>query len=88
MLHIWWAWIAAALVFGILEVLAPSFIFLGFALSALALGLWIWVIGTTLSPALLIAIFALLALVAWLGLRALFKLPKGQVKTFDHDIND
>ena len=37
---------------------------------------------------LLLLIFAVLSLVAWLGLRRVFALPHGQVKTFDHDINE
>ena len=34
LLSIWWIWLAAALVLAILEVLAPGFIFLGFAIGA------------------------------------------------------
>ena len=33
-------------------------------------------------------VFAVLSLAAWLILRRVFALPKGQVKTFDTDIND
>jgi hypothetical protein len=36
----------------------------------------------------LLLVFSGLSLVAWLVLRRSFKGPKGQVKTFDHDIND
>ena len=33
---VWWAWLALALLFGIAEVLLPGFVFLGFAIGALA----------------------------------------------------
>ena len=36
---IWWVWLCAALVLGILEVLVPGFVFLGFAIGALAVSL-------------------------------------------------
>lgn len=84
----WWLWIAAALILGILEVLAPGYVFLGFALGALAVGLVLMNTGLGLSLPVLLLIFAALSLIAWLGLRHFFALPKGQVKTFDTDIND
>ncbi|WP_146346881.1 NfeD family protein [Phaeobacter marinintestinus] len=86
--NLWWVWIAAALVLGILEVLAPGFVFLGFAFGALAVGLLLLNTGFGLSLSVLLLIFAALSLVAWLAMRRFFALPKGQVKTFDSDIND
>lgn len=85
---LWWVWLAAALVFGILEVLTPGFIFLGFAIGALAVSLLIANLGLALSLPLLLLIFAGLSLIAWLILRHFFALPKGQVKRFKDDIND
>lgn len=86
---IWWVWLAAALVLAILEVLVPGFVFLGFALGSLAVGLLLLLgIGATLSLPILLLIFAALSLVAWLVLRRLFALPTGQVKIIDKDIND
>ncbi|MFV1498227.1 hypothetical protein VWY34_16290 [Phaeobacter sp. JH20_02] len=43
--------------------------------------------GSITLPVLLL-IYATLSLIAWLVLRHFFKGPKGQVKHFDHDIND
>ena len=37
---------------------------------------------------MILLVFAALSLLAWLVLRRLFSLPKGQVKHFDRDIND
>lgn len=85
---IWWAWLAAALVLGILEVLAPGFIFLGFAIGALAVALILLNTGFTFTLPPLLFIFAALSLITWLILRRIFALPKGQVKTFHEDIND
>jgi len=86
---IWWVWMAAALVLAILEVLAPGFVFLGFALGSLAVGLLLLLgIGATLSLPILLLIFAALSLLAWLVLRRLFALTTGQVKIIDKDIND
>ena len=85
----WWVWLAFALALGILELLLPGFIFLGFSIGALAVAILLFLDGGLVSslPALLL-IFAILSLAAWLALRRIFSLPKGQVKTFDHDIND
>ncbi|MFY0309185.1 NfeD family protein [Leisingera sp. D0M16] len=85
---LWWVWGAAALVLGILEILVPGFVFLGFAIGAAAVALLLLVSGGSWGLPLLLLIFAGLSLAAWLLLKRLFALPKGQVKTFDHDIND
>lgn len=85
---LWWVWAAAALALGILEILAPGFVFLGFAIGAAGVGaLLLFGLGGIGLPPLLF-IFAILSLVAWLVMKRLFALPRGQVKTFDHDIND
>lgn len=87
-LTLWWAWLAAALVLAILEVLVPGFVFLGFAIGAAIMGLLLLMPISLGTPALIMLIFAALSLVAWLLLKRVFALPTGQVKTFDHDIND
>ena len=87
-LTVWWVWIAAALALAILEVLAPGFVFLGFAIGAALTGLALIGPLALLAPAKVILIFAVLSLLAWLALRRFFALPGRDVKTFDHDIND
>ena len=84
----WWIWLAGALVLAILEIVLPGFIFLGFAIGAATTGVLLLIPGLTQSMPILLLIFAVLSLVAWLGLRRMFALPTGQVKSFDHDIND
>lgn len=84
----WWVWLAGALVLAILEVLAPGFVFLGFAVAAAIVGLMLLGPAALLSVPVLLLLFAALSLVTWLLLRRFFALPKGQVKTFHHDINE
>ena len=88
MLSLWWVWGAAALVLGILEVLVPGFVFLGFAIGAFLVAMLLLNLGLVLSLPLLLLIFAALSLVAWLILRQIFALPRGQVKRFHDDVND
>ena len=89
----WWVWAVAGLVLAILEVVVPGWIFLGFALGAGATALLLAAGGPLGAPmagsiAILLVVFAVLSLVAWIVLRKLFGLRGGSVKTFDHDINE
>ncbi len=84
----WWVWASAALGLAVLEVLLPGFLFLGFAIGAGVLALLLLGLGAFATLPALLLIFAVLSLVAWLGLRRMFTLPGTQVKTFDRDIND
>lgn len=88
LLQQWWVWISASLVLAILEVVIPGYLFLGFAIGALVLGI---LVALGLSPAgiaAIIAVFAVLSLLAYIGLRMTFKLNRGQVKIWDRDINE
>jgi membrane protein implicated in regulation of membrane protease activity len=83
---VWWVWVAGALVLGILEMVIPAYIFLGFAMGALAVGLLLALFSLTGPWAFVL--FAVFSLLAYVALRLAFGLPHGQVKTFDRDIND
>ena len=85
---LWWVWMAGALALAILETLLPGFIFLGFAIGAFGVSLILLTTFFSFGLPALLLIFAGLSLVAWLLLRRFFALPKGQVKTFEGDIND
>lgn len=85
---LWWVWAAAALVLGIAEVMLPGFIFLGFAIGAFLVSMLLLNTGLALTLPPLLLIFAGLSLVAWLILRSVFSLPKGQVQRFHDDVND
>lgn len=84
----WWIWMVAGAVLAILEVLIPGFILLGFAIGAGLTGLLLWldVLGGSLGILLLVCGFA--SLIAWLALRRLVGVRRGQVKVWDRDIND
>ena len=90
---VWWAWLVAALALGILEIFAPGFIFLGFAAGAAVTGLLLavggplagWMAG---SLPMTLLVFAVLSLVAWVALRRVVGVRKGQVKVWDRDINE
>ncbi|NKX45267.1 NfeD family protein [Roseicyclus persicicus] len=89
----WWVWGAAAVVLAIGEVILPGFVLLGFAAGAAVVALLllvggplaVWLAG---SWPLLALVFAVVSLVAWLVLRRWAGVYRGQVRTFDRDIND
>jgi len=83
-----WAWLSAALLLATLEVLVPGYVFLGFAIGALAVGLILTVQIPLGGLALILVVFAVLSLLAYLGLRRIFGLKTGSVKIWDRDIND
>lgn len=83
----WWAWVILGFALGILEVLVPGFIFLGFAIGAVVTGVVVG-IGLPIGHAALFLVFALTSLVAWIVLRRVVGVRQGQVKIWDRDIND
>jgi len=86
----WVLWMIAAVALAILEVFAPSFIFLGFAIGAAVMGLILLVGGSVLSLSLPMTflVFAVVSLLSWVALRQLLGVRKGQVKVWEKDIND
>ncbi len=85
--QIWWVWAAAALALAIFEMLAPGYIFLGFAIGAAVVAVLLWA-GASFSLPWLLVIMAGVALLSWLVLRQVFGIRKGQVKIIRHDINE
>ena len=86
--HSWWVWAAAGVTLAILEVLAPGFTFLGFAIGASALAFVLLLTPYVPSVPVLLILFGVLSIVAWLVLRHFFKPPTGQRTIIEHDIND
>jgi len=84
----WCVWVVGGVVLAVLEILAPAFVLLGFAVGALITGglLAFGVLGTSLP--VLVLVFAVISLVAWVALRKVFGLRHGQVKIWKKDIND
>jgi len=85
---IWWVWIVAGFALGVLEIILPGYIFVGFAIGAVVVGagLGLSVLGGSLP--LLLLVFAVVSLVAWVLLRRTLGVRSGQVKLWDRDIND
>ena len=88
MWNVWWVWIVAGFALGVLEILAPGYIFLGFAMGAVLTGvlLGFGILGGSLPLVLLI--LAVLSLVTWLIWRGMVGVTEGQAKIWHKDIND
>jgi membrane protein implicated in regulation of membrane protease activity len=93
MAGVWWVWVSAGVVLGIIETIVPGFFFLGFSSGAIITGIVLlaggpfaaWLAG---SVAYTFLFFALVSLVAWLALRRIAGVRKGQLKVWDRDINE
>jgi membrane protein implicated in regulation of membrane protease activity len=87
---LWWVWMVGALLLAILEVVAPAQIFLGFAVGAAGVGLalLLGIPGLAGSVPAMLLLFAIVSLVAWLVIRRAVGVRKGQIKVFEHDINE
>ena len=85
-LGVWWVWMALAIVLGLIELLTPGFIFLGFAVGAAATGLLL-LTPIDLGLPVLLVVFAALSLTAWLLLRRLFKPADDQTRIIHEDVN-
>ena len=83
----WWAWVILGFALGVLEVIVPGFIFLGFAVGAILTGVIVG-LGITAGATALLLIFAVTSVVSWIVLRRLVGVRQGQVKVWDRDIND
>lgn len=88
MMHVWWVWVVAGFGLGVLEVIVPGFIFLGFAIGAVLTGVLIAVGVLNGGPALLVLVFAVVSVAAWAVLRRAVGVREGQVKIWHKDIND
>ncbi len=84
----WWVWMSAALAMATLEVIVPGYIFLGFAAGAFFVGAMLLIGITGMSLPVMLVIFAVLSLIAFLAMRKVFGLKTGQVKIWDRDINE
>lgn len=83
----WWFWLSAAVVFGIVEVLAPFFVFLGFSIGAVVVGVLL-ALGVTMTPAWSLVVFAVMSLVGYGVLRVALGKTRGDVRVVEKDINE
>ena len=84
---VWWVWVVFGVALAVLEVLVPGFVFLGFAISAVMVGVLVAVGLIGGNVPVLVLVFAVLALAAFVVLRRVVGVTKGQVKVWDKDIN-
>ena len=73
MVGIWWVWLSAAIALAVLEVLAPGFIFIGFAIGALIMTAVVALFPAAMMAPAALALFTGLSLVAWIVLKRVFK---------------
>jgi membrane protein implicated in regulation of membrane protease activity len=83
-----WVWIAGGIVLGLLEMLAPGFYLLAFAVGAVLTGglIWLGLLGQSLP--LMLFVTAAAAVVVWLVARRLAGVRAGQTRIWDRDINE
>ena len=84
--ELWWAWVVFGVALAVLEVLVPGFIFLGFAVGAVLVGVLVGLGLLGGSVPVLALVFAVLSLGAWIMLRRVVGVKEGQVKVWDKDI--
>ena len=75
----WWAWVAFGIVLMLLELMMPSYLFLGFGFGAIVTGITL-ALGITMSAQYLMLLFAIASLISWVLLRQVFKFAKGKFK--------
>ena len=85
---VWWVWVVAGFALGVVEVLVPGFIFLGFAIGAVITGVLVGIGLLGANVAVLVLVFALASLGAWFVLQRMFGARGGEVKLWDKDINE
>lgn len=83
----WWAWICIGIVLVMLELMLPSYFFLGFGIGAVLTGL-VLLTGMTLTVQSVFLTFSILSFISWIVVRRAFRHPNSDAKTFDRDIND
>ena len=88
LLSTWWVWAVAGVALAALEVIIPVFIFLGFAIGAVATGALVLVGALGANVALTVLAFAVLSLVGFLAVRRFVGVTKHQKKVWTKDIND
>ena len=84
----WWAWITLGLILGILEMLIPLYVFLGFAGGAVLTGLLKWAGLFDQSLPWTLVVFALLSVACAIALRLTLGAPTRQAKVWKSDVND
>lgn len=88
LLSVWWVWVVLGVALGVLEVMIPGFIFLGFAIGAGVTGILVALGVLAGNVALTVLVFAVLSVASFLALRRVVGVTKSQKKVWTKDIND
>jgi membrane protein implicated in regulation of membrane protease activity len=84
---LWWVWVAVAIVLGVLEVIAPAFVFLGFSAGAFGTAVLV-LLGVDFGIGGTLLVFAVLSAAAYGALRLWLGTHKGRAKIIERDINE
>jgi membrane protein implicated in regulation of membrane protease activity len=84
---LWWVWVAVAIVLGLLEVIAPAFVFLGFSAGAFGTAVLV-LLGVDFGIGGTLLVFALLSAASYGALRLWLGAHKGRAKIIERDINE
>jgi len=87
MLGAWWVWLSAAVVLGIIEVMVPAFVFLGFAIGAAVVGVLL-AVGVPMTAAWSLVVFAVMSVVGYGVLRVALGKSRGDVRVVTKDVNE
>lgn len=87
MLGAWWVWLSAAVVLGIIEVMVPAFVFLGFAIGAAVVGVLL-AVGVPMTAAWALVVFAVMSVVGYGVLRVALGKSRGDVRVVTKDVNE
>jgi membrane protein implicated in regulation of membrane protease activity len=86
--QVWWVWMVIAGVLGVLEMVVPAFVFLGFAVGAAITGILVGIGAPSGGIGVVLTVFAIASLGGWFALRAAFARNHGRPKVWDRDINE
>lgn len=85
-LALWWVWLVVAVLFGALEVMLPTFVFLGFSAGAVATA--VVTAFADPGPGWTLMLFALVSAGAYVLLRVVLGSAAGTARIVTRDIND
>lgn len=83
----WWLWVAGGVALGVVELLVPGYVFLGFAIGAVLTGALVW-LGVSGPLPVTFVLFGGLSLLSWWLMRRILGRRAGDVKIITRDINE
>ena len=84
----WWVWVVSGIALAIAEVALPGYVFLGFAIGAVATGVLIGLGLLSGGLPWLLLVCGVISAAAWLAVRTIFRVQGADAKIWKRDIND